>query len=368
MSGLPVDQEAWRELAERAEATVAAADTELATLLPGVNVNSPSQLRAALLGRGIDLPDTQEATLRAVADQDPAIAAVLRRKQASKLASTYGRAWLEYVDPVTGRIHADYQPIGAASGRMSCRAPNVQNLPKGTGHRTAIRPPEGRVFVRADLSQIELRVVAVVADERAMQQAFQRGDDLHATTAAAVLGRAPTKAERAIAKAVNFGISFGMGPTRLRSYARDDFGVAMDEREAATFHRGFFATYPGIKRWHQSQPAGPITTWTLGGRPRHGVESFTQKLASPVSGTAADLLKIAMAGLWRDRGAVPSAVPAAVVHDELLLEVDATEAEACAAWVARHLREAGSVLLPQIPVEVEVAIVPAWEHAPEEQP
>ena len=126
---------------------------------------------------GVDIPNTQEATLRGVADQHPAVALVLRRKQVKKQVSTYGDGYLQHVDPVTGRIHASYRLIGAASGRMSCSDPNLQNIPRDAAYRRCIRPGPGRVFIKADYSQIELRIAAQISGDTAMQEAFRAGDD-----------------------------------------------------------------------------------------------------------------------------------------------------------------------------------------------
>ena len=151
-----------------------------------------------------------------------------------------------------------------------------------------------------------------------MQEAFRAGEDLHTKTARAVLGREPTKDDRQLAKALNFGLLYGMGAERLRTYAQDDYGVTLSEDEAAQFRQRFFQTYPGLRAWHRAQRDGEVTTRTLAGRPRHGVSQFTEKLNSPVQGTGADILKGALARLWADRAAVPSAAPVLAVHDEIV--------------------------------------------------
>ena len=281
----------------------------------------------ALAGLGITIPNAQEATLRTVVDQHPAIALVLRRKEAKKRVSTYGDTYLTHVHPATGRIHANYRLIGAASGRMACSKPNLQNIPRDAAYRRCIRPSAGRVLVKADYSQIELRIAAQVSGDAAMQAAFRAGEDLHTKTARAVLGREPTTDDRQLAKALNFGLLYGMGAERLRTYAQDDYGVTLSEAEAAQFRQRFFQTYPGLRAWHRAQRDGEVTTHTLTGRPRHGVSAFTEKLNSPVQGTGADILKGALARLWADRASVPSAAPVLVVHDEIVCEVDRGEAE-----------------------------------------
>ena len=149
----------------------------------------------------------------------------------------------------------------------------------------------------------------------------------HTATARAVLGREPTAHDRQLAKALNFGLLYGMGAERLRTYAQDGYGVTLSEEEAVQFRQRFFQTYPGLRAWQHAQPEGEVTTLTLSGRPRHGVSRFTEKLNSPVQGTGADILKGALARLWNDRAVVPSAALVLAIHDEIVCEVDADEAE-----------------------------------------
>jgi DNA polymerase-1 len=243
---------------------------------------------------------------------------------------------------------------------MACSAPNLQNIPRDPAYRRCIRPTAGRVLVKADYSQIELRIAAQISGDVAMREAFQTGEDLHTTTARAVLGREPTKDDRQLAKALNFGLLYGMGADRLRMYAQDEYGVMLSAQEAVQFRQRFFQTYPGLRAWHRAQHDGAVTTSTLAGRPRHGVSQFTEKLNSPVQGTGADILKDALARLWNDRAAVPSAVPVLAVHDEIVCEVDVDEGERCVAWLREHMTAAGVALLPDVPVAVEVNIVADW--------
>ncbi|MBA3451075.1 MAG: hypothetical protein H0T18_07680, partial [Chloroflexia bacterium] len=359
-TGTPVDVAAWSALRDEAAATLAALDAELATVLPCVNVDSPTQLIAALAGLGIAIPNGQEATLRTVVDQHPAVDLVVRRKDAKKRVSTYGDTYLNHVHPTTGRIHANYRLIGAASGRMACSKPNLQNIPREPAYRRCICPSPGRVLIKADYSQIELRIAAQISGDSAMQAAFRAGEDLHTKTARAVLDREPTAEDRQLAKALNFGLLYGMGAERLRAYARDEYGVTLSANEAEQFRQRFFQAYPGLRAWHRAQQEGEVTTYTLIGRPRHGVSQFAEKLNSPVQGTGADILKGAMARLWADRAVVPSAVPVLVVHDEIVCEVDRGEADACATWLTAHMEAAGAAVLTEVPVVVETQIVADW--------
>jgi DNA polymerase-1 len=363
-TGVPIDVAAWTAQRDEAAATLTTTNRELANVLPGVNVDSPAQIIAALDNLGIRVPNAQETTLRAVADQHPALALILRRKEAKKRVSTYGDTYLSHVDPVTRRIHAHYQLIGAASGRMACSGPNMQNIPREAAYRRCIRPAAGRVLVKADYAQIELRIAAQVTWDRALVAAFQAGEDLHSATARSVLDREPTAQDRQLAKALNFGLLYGMGAERLRIYAQDEYAVTLSGDEAQQFRQRFFQTYPALRAWHRAQHEGEGTTYTVTGRPRRGVTSFTEKLNSPIQGTGADIVKGALARLWADREAVPSAAPVLVVHDEIVCEVDSGEAEACASWLTDHMTAAGAAVLTDVPVVVETHIVADWSGTP----
>jgi DNA polymerase-1 len=183
---------------------------------------------------------------------DPLAALLLDYRETVKRAGTYGESWLkDYLHVLTGRVHADYFQLGAASGRMSCTHPNVQNLPRSGDYRRCVRGEEGTVIVKADFSQIELRIAAVLAQERNMLEAFRQGTDLHAVTASRVLGiplAEVGKAQRQLAKALNFGLLYGMGAKGLRAYAAANYKVILSDSEATQHRQRFFLAYPGLLR------------------------------------------------------------------------------------------------------------------------
>jgi DNA polymerase I-like protein with 3'-5' exonuclease and polymerase domains len=180
---------------------------------PTVNWQSPAQVRALLRVRGHELTATDSKTLSTI--EDPLVPVLLEYRDAVKRAGTYGREWIDtYRHPRTGRLHADYFQLGAWSGRKSCGNPNVQTIPRSAAYRSLIRVEPGRALVKADWSQIELRLAAVIAQDTEMLQAFRAGADLHTVTAARVLGvpiPQVTKHHRQVAKALNFGLVYGMG-------------------------------------------------------------------------------------------------------------------------------------------------------------
>src|SRR5215204_2400180 len=201
----------------------------------------------------------------------------LRLQGAMELASTYGAAWLENGYHRDGRVYASWRQLRAATGRMACDHPNLQNIPMSGPLRSYIRAPEGRVFVIADYSQIELRIAAKISGDKEMLSAYAEGQDLHTLTARSLTGQEDvSNDDQKLAKAVNFGLLYGMGAKGLQSYALRSYGVEMSLEEATLYRKRFFRTYPGLKRWHERErrawQRGDTETRTLTGRRRMGIE------------------------------------------------------------------------------------------------
>jgi DNA polymerase-1 len=188
----------------------------------------------------------------------------------------------------------------------------------------------------------------VIAQETEMLQAFHAGEDLHTVTAARVLSvpvSQVTKHHRQLAKALNFGLVYGMGASGLRRYAASQYHVIVTPAEAEQHRRRFFQTYPGLQRWHRQTAArlereGIVETRTLAGRRQRAVHHFTVALNSPVQGSGADGLKLALARLYHHREEAPEARLLAVVHDEVVAEAPAALAAHTAAWLTRHMTAA----------------------------
>jgi DNA polymerase-1 len=237
----------------------------------------------------------------------------------------------------------------------------MQQLPRGEYRRCVAAPP-GRLLVKADFSHVELRIACKVSGDVAMLDAYRRGDDLHTATAKAVLGLTEvTKQHRQLAKALNFGLLYGMGAARFREYARTNYGVELTLDQAKKYRNSFFRLYPGLARWHRRAGGDDsVATRTLVGRRRLAVKRFTEKLNTPVQGTGADGLKMALALLWERRSECPGAFPVLVVHDEIVVECDEAQAEAASAWLRRAMLEGMAPLIDPVPVEVEVKVGRTW--------
>jgi DNA polymerase I-like protein with 3'-5' exonuclease and polymerase domains len=364
-----VDAATWTAIADTAAAEQVCLAGEMDALAPNGtslfasrNWNSPDQVRAAFAGLGVTLDSTDDDALAAL---DHPLAALLRDyRAAAKRAGTYGRKWLAKHAGPDGRVLPSWNQLGAeSSGRMSCSDPNLQNVPRGPDYRRCFVAGPGNVLLKADYSQIELRIAAKLTGERRMLDAYRSGQDLHALTAAALLGKPAAevaKPDRQLAKAVNFGLLYGQSAKGLRAYALANYGVSLSLDEAVRHRETFFRTYPGLRRWHRSVGDGPTDTRTLGGRRRVGVTRFTEKLNTPVQGTGADGLKAAIALLWERRAECPGAVPVLFVHDEIVLEVPEADADAASAWLRRCMVDAVAPLLDPVPVEVEVSVGKTW--------
>jgi DNA polymerase-1 len=368
-AGVGFDRPAWGALATEAEAEVARLTDMLNELAPGGknlfgsdarNWNSPEQVKGAFAALGLTLEATDDATL---ANVDHPLAVALRdHRAAAKLVGTYGRAWLEHV-AADGRVYAGWRQIGAErTGRMSCKEPNLQQLPRDPRYRKCFIAPPGRVLVKADYSQIELRLAAKISGDPVMLAAYREGKDLHAETAKAVLGlKEVTKADRQLAKALNFGLLYGMGAKGFAAYAKNQYGVTLTEAEAGRHRDKFFRTYPGLKRWHQrSTRDHAIDTFTVLGRRRRAVDKFTQQLNSPVQGSGGDGVKQALALLWERRSDCPGAFPVLVVHDEIVVEADADQADAVKVWLTSAMTDAMTPFTDPVPVAVDVSVGTTW--------
>jgi DNA polymerase-1 len=391
--GVGFDARRWARLADEAAAQVEGAEAGLDALAgerptdapgeprPGTadrwNWGSGTQVARALGPLGVTLPrtgkgkpSTAREKLALIDNPHPAVALLLRRAEAAALKNGKGRTWLEHVEQ-GARIYAGWQQLGGgprANGRASCTGPNLHGVPRDSRYRRCFRAPPGRVLVKADYSQLQLRIAAKMTDDPAMRAAYREdGGDLHAATARLLAGKAEvTKGERQLAKAINFGLLFGMMPQTLRAYAREGYGVRMTPEEAAGHRERFFATYRGLAGWHRQvrdrrESAG--CSRSLGGRRRlFGPDvSLPHRLAAPVQGSEADGAKLALALLWERRDECPGAFPVLFVHDELVVECDEAQADAAAAWLKRAMDDAMAPLLDPVPVgEIEAQVGATW--------
>lgn len=379
--GMGLDRTAWAELEASARKAMEVEERRLLSLLgdgaqlclfDGVcdrtNLDSQKQVLEALRRRGLPLSGTSRRDLLPLA-ADPAVAALLDYRRQAKLVQAFGSSLLRYLHPRTERVHPDYRQIGAATGRFACRNPNLQQIPRDERFRRCFTAPPGRLLFSADYSQIELRVVAQVTRDATMTGAFRRGWDLHRLTASLMTGRDLSEVspqDRQAAKAVNFGLVFAMGAARLAEYAGQTFGVALSDEEARLFRERFFRHYGAVARWHESfRFDDSLETRTLCGRLRRFRERprLTERCNAIVQGTAADILKKALAELPPALEGT-GAVIVGSVHDEILVEGALSRAEEIVAKIGAVMEKAGTGWMKEVPTPVSISLGRSWGKAP----
>jgi DNA polymerase-1 len=348
------------------------------------NMDSPKQLQAVLfdeLGLAAKIktpkgqPSTNEEALEAIADMHELPRLILEYRGLAKLRSTYTDKLAGIVNPRTGRVHTSYHQGAVATGRISSSDPNLQNIPvrteEGRRIRQAFIAPEGWRILAADYSQIELRIMAHLSKDEGLVRAFQEGGDVHRATAAEVFGVPPaevTANQRRAAKAINFGLMYGMSAFGL---ARQ---LGVDRGEASDYMGRYFSRYPGVRAFMDStreQAHRDGYVQTLFGR-RLYLENLKSRnqafragaeraaINAPMQGTAADIIKramIAVAAWIEPRDDVRLLMQ---VHDELVFEVRADAVDAVRAAIEERMSGAATL---SVPLQVDIGVGANWDEA-----
>jgi len=335
------------------------------------NINSTKQLGELLFDK-LGLPpvkktktgySTNADVLEKLKNKHPIIPAIMDYRMLTKLKSTYADGLLKVIDE-DGRIRTTFQNLVTATGRLSSTEPNLQNIPVRTDLGAEIRkmfiPKAGHVLVDADYSQIELRVLAHIANDETMQEAFRSGMDIHTVTASQVFGVAPeavTALQRRNAKAVNFGIVYGISEFSLA----EDIGVS--RYEAREYIDSYLANYHGVRTYMKDVVAKARETGftqTLYGRKRYipelkstnfNIRQGAERIAlnTPIQGTAADLIKLAMIRVYEAlKENYPEATLLLQVHDELIIECPEEIASAVSELISKEMEQVASLSVPLI--------------------
>ena len=347
------------------------------------NINSTKQL-GELLFEKLGLPpvkktktgySTNAEVLEKLKNKHPIISAIMDYRMLTKLKSTYADGLIKEIRE-DGRIHTTFQNLVTATGRLSSTEPNLQNIPVRTDLGSEIRkmfvPKSGCVLVDADYSQIELRVLAHIAEDEVMQKAFCSGADIHTTTAAQVFGvemENVTSLQRRHAKAVNFGIVYGISEFSLA----DDIGVS--RYEARDYIDSYLANYRGVRRYMKQVVEDAKTvgyTQTLYGRKRYipelkssnfNIRSGAERIAlnTPIQGTAADLIKLAMIRVEQAlNDHYPEAKLLLQVHDELIVECPEAIAPQVAELISQQMQNVAEL---KVPLTAEAKYGKSWYEA-----
>ena len=363
------------ELAEQLQ-QVLAVESSQGSLFGGperedINLDSQQQLTKALTRLGIPVPEsTRNWKLQPLAAEYPIISTLLEYRTVQKALTSYGENMIEMINRVTGRLHADFRQIGAPTGRFACTNPNIQQVPHSVEYRRCFSGyPAGRKLIIADYSQIELRILAEFSGDRGFIEAFNSGADLHRVTAAQVFNSSldqVTKDQRDFAKRLNFGVVYGIGAQRFALMT----GLSVPDAENVL--RRYFTTYRGLDTYlrdaanravseRQARTAsGRLVRFRYDENDRQQI-SMTQRNGknTPIQGTSADILKRALR-LLKEELRETNAKVVNIIHDEIVVEADADEAESVAEKVERVMRVAGEEYLKTVPVKVETEIAEEW--------
>lgn len=381
LNGMLFDLSRWQILGAKLEAEKTDALSQLKqlriansqmSLLPeltdAVNPNSPQQVLAALQAIGIKINSTNQSKLVSLAAQYPIIQALLDYRRLSKIIGTFTEKLPQHIHPKTGRIHPNYYQLGAKSGRFSCRKPPLQNIPRDQAARSCFIAAPGYKIIKADYSQIELRIMARLSGDTKMCQVYRQGADLHRLTASLVTGKhinEVTEEDRRLAKAINFGLIFGMGAAKLQIYAQVKYGVAMTLEQAKAFSQRFFEAYPGIARWHENIKRkyiqGIKESRTLANRRRRWVNKprLSELFNHPVQGLNADINKLAMVKLSTTLANFRTKL-ICVRHDEIVLECPETEVDQVSHILHNCMVAAAQKFLSPIPVVIDIKTSNSW--------
>jgi DNA polymerase-1 len=383
-TGIRVDHKELDKMSQSMEKEVRRLEKEIWKLAGSeFNVNSPTQLAEILFDKLNLQPNARRGKAKArstaadileeLAAQHPLPAKIIEYREIAKLKSTYVDALPKLIHPETGRLHTSFSQTGTATGRLSSSDPNLQNIPirteLGREIRAAFVAERGKILLSADYSQIELRIMAHFSEDPVLIDAFRNGEDIHARTAQEVFGVGPlaqTAEHRRAAKAINFGIIYGLSPFGLAQQ------LGIEQKEAAKFISAYFTRYRGVKEYLDKILADTRKTGmakTLFGRirpipeinsPQMHLRSFAERTAlnSPLQGTAADLIKLAMIRI--DQRLSEEKFEAKMilqVHDELLFEAPAKERAKLEKLVKEEME---GVCKLAVPIVVEIGAGPNW--------
>jgi DNA polymerase-1 len=333
------------------------------------NLNSQKQVMIKFATFGIRLEDTSEATLQKV--KHPAAKKLLEYREHDKIVQSFGEKFLELIHATTGRIHPDFQQYGADTGRLSCRNPNVQQIPGK--FRSCFIPDAGYKMITCDYSQAELRILAELSRDRAFCKAFNSGGDLHSITASQMFNiplESVAKTQRSQAKAINFGLAYGRGPASLAV----QIGVA--EEEAKALIKQYFKAYKKVAKWLEKAATDAVKlgySITPSGRkrfykvPNEFDPEYRKKVGSierqgknsPIQGANADMTKYALVFIHEKLESYDARL-VNTVHDEIVVEARAEQAEEVLKMVEKEMIRAAQLVVTVVPIVADAILADSW--------
>lgn len=382
LDGFYLDQERWNEQLDRVKEKQERVGFKLQEMLSAgvaqaslfgvaeINLNSQVQVSEALRNLGVPVPDSTSAwKLQPLAEKYPVVGKLLEYRGVAKSLTSFGENILEFVRPETKRIHADFRQIGAPSGRFSCSKPNLQQIPHEEEYRRCFRAEDGGKLIIADYSQIELRILAEFSGDENFINAFKSGEDFHSRAASQVFGVNPqdvTADQRTFAKRLNFGVVYGIGAQRFAMM------TGLKQTEAENIMRRYFGTYSGLDAWLRGAAnravderlartaSGRMVRFRFDESDRQGVAAIKRYGKNvPIQGTSADILKRALR-LIKEEFRGTSAKLVNIVHDEIIVEVNESEAESAAEKLETAMIAAAEEYVKKVPIKVDVKISDEW--------
>ncbi len=377
LSGIYVDRERLNELQKEIDTRRREAEQSLYEMFgtSKINLNSTQQLTKELNRLGIPVKNTKSEELAKF--NHPIIKTLTEYKEAEKLLNTFVGKLPTFINKKTGRIHADFFQLGAKSGRLSCTKPNLQQQPSKTfpEWRTIFKAPQGNKIITADYSQIELRILAQVSQDKEYIQAYNKKEaDLHKLTASKIF-KVPleevTKQQRSIAKTVNFGIAYGMWTSGLQKRLQSA-GIEITENEAKGIIKGFYEAYPGVAKYLRDisteglknlevrNKAGRLIKFEKPEDEKAQKRIKRESKNLPIQSLCADMIKIAMGNIFLKLE--PKGVKFInTVHDELVFECAEDQVEEVSEIVKTEMEKAGELFLTDLPCIAEITVSDIWE-------
>lgn len=387
LNGVRLDLDKWEllkqdllqqqaHLEQKLQASLTSGDRSTNTLLSElstkVNLSSPKQVVAAFNRLGIEVKSTNVKELIPLAQDYPVIRWLLEYRSLTTRINTFSIGLPQFIHPLTDRIQGHWWQMGARSGRFSCREPNLTNIPRDLSTRQCFTASPAHVIIKADYSQIELRLMAKASGDRSMIEAYRNGSDLHRLTASFLFDKPIENIaleERKLGKIVNFGLIYGMGVAKFCLTTAKKHNIYLSKSQASQFRQKFFLLYRGVAAYHQrirqQWQAGARVSYSLDGRRRvwskRTKPTLNELLNHPIQGTNATITKRAIALLDSTLlSKVPQVKLILVVHDEIVLEVPRALADKVARCLSNCAVKAAKPILAPIPVEVEVKVLDSW--------
>ena len=359
-NGMMLDKSELRAYLEKLRVQHQELKERLEIQLACENLNSPPQLLKSLQNLGVPIDNVEEKTLKKQSGMFPIVKELVQYKKLTKVLTTYGKNLLLLIK-TDNRVRGNWNLIGTATSRMTCKGPNFQGIPKEIKGFFHANP--GHVFVIVDYSTVELRILAEISGCKKLIDAFNQGLDLHYETAKTVLGKEGiSDDERQIGKVINFGLIYGLTAYGLMNEINQIPGFNINKEEAQNFIDMYFMNYKGVAKYKNQQLKSPMVT-TLGGRywdSSNGLKLLkdNQRLNYAIQASCAEGLKESLALLMMEKKDTWRLVGA--IHDELICEVPEEDAEYAKSVIEKIMINGMQKLVKQVPIEVESHVSKVW--------